>query len=85
MLGKLGFVVISASNSNDDAKKSSDFVCTGKNDEKVIQKALDICVKESKNIFLHNGTYVIEDFYSFEDGGPDSALVVPEFKGEIAP
>jgi hypothetical protein len=84
MLSKLGFIVISASNSSDDAKKSSDFVCTGKNDEKVIQKALDICVKESKNIFLHNGTYFIEDFYSFEDGGPDSALVVPQFKGEIA-
>lgn len=28
-----------------------DFVCSGKNDEIVIQKAIDCCVKQNKNVF----------------------------------
>ena len=65
MYDKLGFIVISASNSTDDAKKSSDFVCTGKNDELVLQKVIDECQSQNKNIYLLNGIYKIDGFYDF--------------------
>ena len=56
------YIFLAASNSPDDIKKNADFVCSGKHDEQTIQSAIDMCMKTKKNLFLCNGTYIIEDF-----------------------
>ena len=60
-----------------------DFICTGENDEKTIQAAIDKCVAENKNIFLLNGIYNIDGFYDFGDNGPLTALRFPNCHREI--
>lgn len=77
-------VIVAASNTVEEAKKYADLVCTGKNDELVIQKAIYKCIEEKKNIFLLNGKYNIDDFYDFGDGGPFAAICVPNEFREIA-
>ena len=73
----LGYVTVAANNSTGEAKRGADFVCTGKNDELVIQKAIDECEKQKKNLYLLNGVYKIDAFYDFGDEGPKSAICVP--------
>ena len=47
----INFVCVSAQNSTDFAKQNSDYICTGKNDELVIQSAIDDCMKNDKNLY----------------------------------
>ncbi len=78
-----GFITIAAYDSQEELKLKADVVCPGKNDELIIQKAIDECVIRGKNLYFFNGTYVIEGFYDFEDGGPVAALCFPNCKREI--
>lgn len=41
-------VVIAPFGCDEEKKKQADFVCTGKNDEKIIQQAIEKCAKEEK-------------------------------------
>lgn len=62
----------------------TDFVCSGKNDELIIQKAIDKAVSENKNITLLNGIYHIDGFYDYyNDKGPLSAICFPNAWREI--
>jgi len=79
-----GFVTIAANNSTEEIKKKADFVCAGKNDELTIQKAIQKCVGENLNLYLANGTYEIDAFYDFEDGGPKCAFCFPNCRREIS-
>ena len=72
-----GYITIAASNSTNEAKRNADFVCTGKNDELVIQHGIDECQKQNKNLYFMNGIYNINGFYDFNDGGPKTAICVP--------
>ncbi|MBQ7224332.1 MAG: hypothetical protein IJX06_02110 [Clostridia bacterium] len=76
--------VFVASNDGEQAKKdNADFVCTGSHDELTIQKAIDKCAEENKNLFLYDGKYFIEGFYDLGDGGPKTALRFPNLRREI--
>ncbi len=72
-----GYITVAAANSTEEAKQNADLVCTGKNDELVIQKGIDECQKQNKNLYLLNGIYKIDGFYDFGDGGPKTAICVP--------
>ncbi len=76
-------VILAASNSNENSKHYADFVCSGKNDELTIQKALEKCEKENKKLKLLNGTYNIDAFYDFGDNGPKTAICLPKEWKEI--
>ena len=76
-------ILVAASNSTERAKKRADFVCEGKNDELVIQAAIDEATKENTNLYFFNGTYFIDAFYEFEDGGPKCALRFPICRRDI--
>ena len=77
------YIYIAASNSSKELKEKSDFVCTGKNDELTIQKAIDACVKDNKNIYFLNGIYKMDAFYDFHDNGPMSSICIPNAHREI--
>ena len=77
------YLYIAASNTSKELKDKSDFICTGKNDELTIQKAIDTCVKDNKNIYLLNGIYNIGGFYDFNDDGPMSSICIPNAHREI--
>ena len=79
-----GFITISAYDSTYEIKATTDIVCSGKNDELTIQKAIDECVKQGKNIYFFNGTYVIDAFYDLKDNGPKCAVCFPNCKREIS-
>ena len=62
----------------------ADLVCNGKNDELVIQKAIDRCVSENKNVMLLNGIYHIDGFHNYYgDEGPQTAICFPNVWREI--
>ena len=73
----IDFICVSAQNSTELAKQNSDYICTGKNDELVIQSAIDDCMKNDKNLYFFNGIYRIDSFYDFNDDGPKTALRFP--------
>ena len=77
MKNTFGYITVAAADSFDKAKESADFVCSGINDELVIQRAIDDCEKQKKNLYLLNGVYKIDGFYDFGDGGPKTAICVP--------
>lgn len=61
-----------------------DYICTGKQDELVIQAAIDQAVAENKNISLLNGIYRIDSFHDhYKDNGPVSAICFPNTWREI--
>ena len=71
------FIIVAAADSKQKDASGIDFVCTGKNDELTIQKAIEACVEQDKSIYLLNGTYHIDDFYDWGDGGPKAAICFP--------
>lgn len=79
-----GFITFAAHDSIPEIKKEADIVCEGKNDEKVIQQAINRCIDEGKNLYFFNGTYVLDEFYDFGDNGPKTALCFPNAKREIS-
>lgn len=61
-----------------------DFVCKGKNDESVIQKAVEKAVSENKNVMILNGVYHIDEFHNYyNDGGAKAAVCFPNAWREI--
>lgn len=73
-MNSLGFITVAASNTHESMKQNADFVCTGEHDEKTIQKAIDLCIEQEKNVYILNGKYNIDGFYDFGDGGPKTAI-----------
>ena len=77
-----GYITIAASNSTNEAKRNADFVCTGKNDELVIQQGIDECQKQNKNLYFMNGIYNINGFYdsliALINDLANSKAVIPE-------
>ncbi len=73
---KINYIVIAASNSAKEDKALADFVCTGKNDEKVINRAIEL-LPRGGTIQLLDGKYFIDAFdeenhtaiyFGFNDG-----------------
>ncbi len=81
-------VTIAAADSRAAAKAAADYVCTGTNDELVVQRAIEDCALTGRNLFLYAGLYRFDAVYDFKDGGPRSAVVIRnmrrafEMKGE---
>lgn len=76
------FVIVAPHNYSGDIK--SDFICSGKNDELVIQQAIDKCIRENKNVLLINGVYHIDSFHDYYgDNGPKAAICFPNEWREI--
>lgn len=81
-------VTIAAADSRAAAKAAADYVCTGTNDELVVQRAIEDCALTGRNLFLYAGLYRFDAVYDFKDGGPRSAIVIRnmrrafEMKGE---
>lgn len=63
----LATIFVSASDSSDEDKNSSNYVCTGVNDQAIIQNAIDN-LPFGGRVILANGTYNIDGF-SFESSG----------------
>ena len=78
------YITIAANDSTEELKSCADIVCEGSHDELTIQKIIDKCAEEKKDIFLLNGTYHIDGFYDFGDGGPKAALRFPNNRQEIS-
>lgn len=63
---------------------NTDFNCTGKNDELVIQSAIEKAIETNSNIMLLNGVYHIDGFNNYyNDDGPDTAICFPNKWREI--
>lgn len=76
------YITVAPKNYNGRVK--ADFVCTGKNDELVIQQAIDKAVVENSNVMLLNGVYNIDSFNNYyNDKGPDTAVCFPNVWREI--
>lgn len=64
--------------------EKTDLVCSGKHDELVIQKAVEMCIEQNKNVYLLNGIYRIDGFHDYyNDGGPQTAVCFPNAWREI--
>ena len=79
----MDFIRVAAQNSTDHAKELSDYICNGKNDERVIQDAIADCMEQDKNLYFFNGIYHIDAFYDFGDNGPRTALRFPNGHREL--
>lgn len=61
-----------------------DFICTGKNDELILQGAIEKAMETNSNVMLLNGVYRIDGFHNYyEDDGPDTAVCFPNRWREI--
>ncbi|MDO5570561.1 MAG: hypothetical protein Q4F97_03740 [Bacteroidales bacterium] len=69
-------IVIAAVNSSNADKSSADIVCTGKNDEKTIQNAINSLGSYGEIQFLA-GVYIFDHFQETTDGTPFYALGIP--------
>lgn len=77
-------VRLAASNSRSEAKSAADYVCTGTNDERVIQAAIDDCAKTGRQLFLFAGLYRLDAVRDFDDGGPRTAVCLRNMHREFA-
>lgn len=76
------YVTVAPKNYSGNAK--ADFLCSGKNDEIVIQQAINAADKNNKNILLLNGIYNIDGFHDYyNDNGPKTAICFPNTWKEI--
>lgn len=69
-------VYLAASDSRPAAKATADYVCTGTNDELMIQRAIDDCAASGRQLFVFSGLYRLDAVYDFNDGGPRAAVVI---------
>ncbi|MBR4756497.1 MAG: hypothetical protein IK076_06105, partial [Bacteroidales bacterium] len=72
-------VRVAAFDSPDKDKAAADYVCTGKDDQETIQKAID-AVTAGGTVFLASGNYYIDAFHPAEKG-PDYALKTRRLEG----
>ena len=68
------WVRVAASDSRPEARAAADFVCTGTNDERTVQAAIDLCRADGRNLFLFSGLYRLDAVRDFGDGGPKTAV-----------
>jgi len=68
------WIRVAAADSSQEARSTADFTCSGKNDERVVQQAVDRCAETGKNLMLMNGLYLFDAAHPFADGGPDTAV-----------
>ena len=74
------WVKVAAAGSTAEAKAAADFVCAGTNDQETIQKAIDLCAKDGRNLYLYNGLYMIDAFREWGDGGPRAGVRIPNMR-----
>lgn len=77
------WVKVAASDSSARAKGAAEFVCAGTNDQETIQKAIDLCAKDGRSVFLFNGCYCLDAVREIGDGGPKAAVVFPILQREL--
>ncbi|MBR3967319.1 MAG: hypothetical protein IKJ91_09635 [Clostridia bacterium] len=77
------YITVAASNSIFNENDDIDFVCSGKNDELVINQAINAAAESKKGIYFLNGNYSIDGFYDFGDGGPMAAIRTPALYKEL--
>lgn len=75
-------VVVAASNSSEADKAVADLVCTGINDERVIQQAVN-SLGVAGRVELMIGTYMIDAFAPSPDGGTVCAIGIPAYEGGV--
>ena len=81
-------IIIAASDSSDVDKKRADFICTGTDDNKVIESAINM-LNTIGTIYLCDGTYYVTSFTQDTDGtyvgitipGKDSTLKMVNIEG----
>ena len=78
------WVRVAASNSRAEARAAADFVCTGTNDERVVQQAIDRCRENGRQLFLFSGLYRLDAVRDFGDGGPKAAVCFRNMHREFA-
>lgn len=78
------WVRIAAADSTSEAHAAADFVCTGTNDEVTIQRAIDLCKKSGRHLFLFSGLYLLDAVKDFGDGGPKAAVCIRNMHREFA-
>ena len=83
-MGYSPIITVAASNSKLRQNEAVDFICSGKNDELTINKAIEKAVEEDKSVYLLGGNYHIDDFYDFGDGGPKAAIFTPGLSKQVA-
>lgn len=77
------FITVAASSTKCNEHDGIDFVCTGNHDELVINQAIQAAAEAGKGVYLLNGTYSVDGFYDFGDGGPMAAIRTPALYKEI--
>ena len=78
------WVRVAAADSTAEARAAADFVCTGTNDEVTIQRAVDLCRENRKQLFLFGGLYRLGAVKDFGDGGPRTAICFRNMHREFA-
>ena len=78
------WVRVAASDSRAEAREAADFVCTGTNDERTIQAAIDRCKANGKQLFFFTGLYRLGAVRDFGDGGPKTAVCIRNMHREFA-
>lgn len=71
-------VVVAASNSSDNDKRTADLVCTGVHDERVIQEAVNR-LGVAGRVELRIGTYMVDGFTASPDGQVTYAIGIPSY------
>ena len=74
---------VAAAGSSATARAMSDYLCEGTNDQDTIQRALDQCAKEGRNLYLFNGVYMVDAFRKQKDGGPQAAVCIPNMRRHV--
>ncbi len=71
-------VLIASSDASDGIKSSADYVCTGTNDEVVIQQAINQIISEGGGrVCFSNGRFIIDSFPNSDNGDDRVALLLP--------
>ena len=77
-------VRVAASNSTEIARRAADYVCTGVGDELTIQRAIEDCARTGRQLSLSSGFYTFSAVHAFKDGGPDTAVCIPNMHRDFA-
>ena len=78
------WIRVAAANSRQEACRAADFVCTGTNDEAVIQRAIDACKTNGKQLLFFAGLYRLGSVRDFGDKGPKTAICICNMHREFA-